>query len=328
MRSALHALCLSCLLGGCGTPPQSTVIRVDGSSTAYPLMEAVAEEYMRAQSGHVRVTVGVSGTGGGFKKFCRGETDVAAASRPIAKEEADRCAAAGVRYVELPLAYDAITVVVNPQNTWVHDLSIEQLRLLWAPQAQGVVVRWNQLDPRFPDQPIHLFGAGADSGTFDYFTEAVVGRARSSRGDYTASEDDNLLVTGVAGDQGALGFFGFAYYEENASRLKALGIRAHSESAPVQPSREAVMQGKYQPLSRKLLLYVNTLHAQERPELVDWVHFALLHAQPLIDEVRNIPLDAMAYQQAYRHFDSEVQRRPLTALTDVRPDQSPSRDAK
>jgi len=236
--------------------------------------------------------------------------------------------AAGVRYVELPLAYDAITVVVNPQNTWVHDLSIEQLRLLWAPQAQGVVVRWNQLDPRFPDQPIHLFGAGADSGTFDYFTEAVVGRARSSRGDYTASEDDNLLVTGVAGDQGALGFFGFAYYEENASRLKALGIRAHSESAPVQPSREAVMQGKYQPLSRKLLLYVNTLHAQERPELVDWVHFALLHAQPLIDEVRNIPLDAMAYQQAYRHFDSEVQRRPLTALTDVRPDQSPSRDAK
>ena len=156
MRSALHALCLSCLLGGCGTPPQSTVIRVDGSSTAYPLMEAVAEEYMRAQSGRVRVTVGVSGTGGGFKKFCRGETDVAAASRPIAKEEADRCAAAGIRYIELALAYDAITVVVNPQNTWVHDLSIEQLRRLWQPEAQGVILRWNQLDPRFPDQPIHL----------------------------------------------------------------------------------------------------------------------------------------------------------------------------
>ena len=156
----------------------------------------------------------------------------------------------------------------------------------------------------------------------------MVGRARSSRGDYTASEDDNLLVTGVAGDQGALGFFGFAYYEENASRLKVLGIRAHPESAPVQPSREAVMRGQYQPLSRRLLLYVNTLHAQERPELVDWVHFALLQAQPLIDEVRNIPLDAMAYQQAYRHFDSAVQRRPLTALTDGRPDQSPSRDVE
>lgn len=319
MRGGLHAIWMSCFLAGCGTPPPSEVVRVDGSSTAYPLMEAVAEEYMRTQSGKVRVTVGVSGTGGGFKKFCRGDIDIAAASRPIAKEEAARCAAAGVAYVTLPVAYDAITVVVHPKNTWAEELSVAQLRRLWQPEAQGALLRWNQLDPAFPDRPIHLYGAGADSGTFDYFTEAVVGRPRSSRGDYTASEDDNLLVTGVAGDVGALGFFGFAYYEENAHRLKAVRIRQDADAAAVSPSRESVMQGRYRPLSRQLLLYVNTQHAQARPQIANWVHFALKQAQPLIDEVRNIPLEAAAYEHAFRRFDAAIAALGATEVVAAQP---------
>lgn len=318
MRGALPMFLLVGLLAACGGPRSTgSVVRVDGSSTAYPLMEAVAEEFMRTQAGQVRVTVGVSGTGGGFKKFCRGDIDVAAASRPMAKEEASRCAASGVRFIELPLAYDAITVVVHPANTWVEELSVEQLRRLWEPRAQGALLRWRQLDPGFPDLPIHLYGAGADSGTFDYFTEAVVGKARSSRGDYTASEDDNLLVTGVAGDTGALGFFGFAYYEENASRLKAVRIRRDDLTPGVLPSRQTVMHGNYQPLSRKLLLYVNTDHARDQKAISEWVHFALLNAEPLIDEVHNIPLDAAAYQRAYRDFDAALRAPDDSAMARV-----------
>lgn len=318
MRGALPMVLLVGLLAACGgSRSTGSVVRVDGSSTAYPLMEAVAEEFMRAQAGQVRVTVGVSGTGGGFKKFCRGDIDVAAASRPMAKEEASLCAANGVRFIELPLAYDAITVVVHPANTWAEELSVEQLRRLWEPGAQGALLRWRQLDPDFPDLPIRLYGAGADSGTFDYFTEAVVGKARSSRGDYTASEDDNLLVTGVAGDPGALGFFGFAYYEENATRLKAVRIRQDAVHPGVPPSRESVMQGRYRPLSRQLLLYINMDHARDQVAIAEWVHFALLNAEPLIDEVHNIPLDALAYRRAYRDFDAALKAADELAMARV-----------
>ena len=188
---------------------QAQVVKVDGSSTVYPITEGVAEELQKAKKG-LKVTVGVSGTGGGFKKFCRGEIDVQDASRPILQKEMDDCRAAGVEYYELPVAFDALTVVINPKNTWLKSATVAELKKMWEPAAQGKVMRWNQINPAWPDQPVKLFGAGSDSGTFDYFTEAIVGKSKSSRGDYTASEDDNVLVQGVAGDVNSIGDFGYA----------------------------------------------------------------------------------------------------------------------
>ncbi len=201
-----------------------STIKVDGSSTVFPITEAAAEEFQKAQRGRVRVTVGVSGTGGGFKKFCRGETDISGASRPILQKEMDQCKAAGIRYLELPVAYDALTVVVNPQNSWAKNLTVAELKKMWEPGAQGKVNNWNQIRQGFPNAPLKLFGPGANSGTFDYFTEAVVGKSKSSRGDFTASEDDNVLVQGVARDKNALGYFGYAYYAENQNKLKAVPV--------------------------------------------------------------------------------------------------------
>ena len=234
LRHSLSAVAVLAVLAGCGSKdqaPEATapaiapaapaaaaqVITIDGSSTVYPITEAVAEEFQIQNQGSLKVTVGVSGTGGGFKKFCRGELDVANASRPIQKVEMEACAAAGIKYFELPVAYDALTVVVNPQNTFLSTATIEQLKQIWAPESQGTITRWSQIDPTWPDAEFKLYGAGSDSGTFDYFTEAVVGKAKSSRGDYTASEDDNTLVQGVAQDVNALGYFGYAYYAENQS---------------------------------------------------------------------------------------------------------------
>ena len=213
-------------------------IRIDGSSTVFPVSEAFAEEFQIAKRGKVRVTVGMSGTGGGFKKFCRGETDMSNASRPISTEEMEACRKAGIKYIELPVAFDALTVVINPKNDWVKGnvLTIADLRKMWEPGAQGKVTRWNQVNAQWPDAPMKLFGPGADSGTFDYFTEAVMGKAKSSRGDFTASEDDNVLVQGVSQDVNALGFFGYAYYAENQSRLKALPIVEKAGKSAVLPS--------------------------------------------------------------------------------------------
>lgn len=271
---------------------QST-IKIDGSSTVFPIAEAVAEEFQKAKKGSVKVTVGISGTGGGFKKFCRGETDISNASRPITKSEMADCAKAGVTYVEMPVAYDALSVVVNPKNTWLKDISIDDLKKMWEPAAQGKITRWNQVNPQWPDRPIKLFGAGADSGTFDYFTEAVTGKSKSSRGDFTASEDDNVLVTGVSRDVDSLGFFGFAYYSENKDRLRALPI-SWKGGKSVAPSIETVVNGTYQPLSRPIFIYVKADSAK-RPEIKEFVEYFNKNANKLVREVKYVPLPAAAY---------------------------------
>lgn len=285
-------------LSACGEREAPTMVQIDGSSTVYPVAEAVAEEFQASQGGKVRVTVGISGTGGGFKKFCRGETDISNASRPILTEEIEACKASGVEFIELPIAYDALTVVIHPENTWAQDMSVEQLRIMWEPSAQGTITRWNQVDPSWPDEPLKLFGAGSDSGTFDYFTEAVMGKAKSSRGDFTASEDDNVLVTGVSQDRNAIGYFGFAYYQENATRVKAVRIKANAQAPAVGPSQETVLDGSYQPMSRPAFIYVNAKAAAERPEVKAFVEYFLTEARELIEEVKYIPLPERAYELA------------------------------
>ena len=247
---------VAALFGAVALPTQAQMVKIDGSSTVFPITEAVAEDFQQSVKGKVRVTVGISGTGGGFKKFCRGETDLSNASRPILKSEMDACKAAGVQYYELPVAYDALTVVINPQNNWIKNLTTAELKKMWEPAAQGKIKTWKQVNPAWPDQPLKLFGAGADSGTFDYFTEAINGKSKASRGDFTASEDDNVLVQGVARDVNALGFFGFAYYVENKDKLKAASIVPAAGKEGVYPSVENVENGSYQPLSRPIFVYV------------------------------------------------------------------------
>ncbi|WP_299072232.1 PstS family phosphate ABC transporter substrate-binding protein [Accumulibacter sp.] len=275
------------------------VVKIDGSSTVFPVTEAVAEEFQKAKRGAVNVTVGISGTGGGFKKFCRGETDVANASRPILKKEMDDCAKAGIRYYEMPIAYDALTVMVNPQNAFIKSMSVAELKKIWEPGAQGKINSWKDVNPAWPDQKIKLYGAGSDSGTFDYFTEAIVGKAKSSRGDYTASEDDNVLVQGIAGDKGALGYFGFAYYIENQKKLKAVAI--DGGKGPVAPTPENVDNGSYQPLSRPIFIYVSE-KSLEKPEVKEFVEFYMKSAAPLVKEVKYIPLPAKAYTGNLEHL--------------------------
>lgn len=294
MRKLQVCAALAAVVGGMAVGPVATaqVVKLDGSSTVFPVAEAVAEEFQKAKKGAIKVTVGISGTGGGFKKFCRGETDISNASRPILKSEMEECAKSGVRYLEMPVAYDALTVVVNPKSK-LTSISIDDLKRMWEPAAQGKVTNWSQVNPAFPDAPLKLFGAGADSGTFDYFTEAVTGKAKSSRGDFTASEDDNVLVQGISRDVNALGFFGYAYYAENKDKLKALPI-SWKGSAPVGPSTETVLNGTYQPLSRPIFIYVNEKAAQ-RGEVKEFVEFFNKNADKLIKEVKYIPLPAQAY---------------------------------
>jgi len=282
-------------LGAAALPVHAQMVRIDGSSTVFPITEAVAEDFQQSVKGKVRVTVGISGTGGGFKKFCRGETDISNASRPILKSEMEACKAAGVQYYELPVAYDALTVVMNPQNTWVKTLTPAELKKMWEPAAQNKVKTWKQVNPAWPDQPLKLFGPGADSGTFDYFTEAINGKSKASRGDFTASEDDNVLVQGVARDVNALGYFGFAYYTENKDKLKAVPIAPAPGKAGVYPSTENVENGSYQPLSRPIFVYLNA-KSLERPEMKQFLEFYMKHAEPLVREVKYVPLPAKAYQ--------------------------------
>ena len=278
---------------------QQKIVKIDGSSTVFPVTEAVAEEYQKAKKGAVNVTVGISGTGGGFKKFCRGETDISNASRPILKKEMDDCKAAGVEYFELPVAFDALTVVVNPKNAFIKTLTVDELKKMWEPGAQGKVTKWNQINPAWPDAPMKLFGPGADSGTFDYFTEAVVGKSKSSRGDFTASEDDNVLVTGVSRDVNGLGYFGYAYYIENKDKLRAVPI-VNKQGQPVEPSMEAVLKGSYQPLSRPIFIYVNA-KSLEKPEVKEFVEFYMKSGGKLAREVKYVPLPDSAYKSALEH---------------------------
>ena len=280
----------------------TSLVKIDGSSTVFPIAEAVAEEFQIAKRGKVRVTVGIAGTGGGFKRFCRGETDISNASRPILKEEMEACRKAGVKYMELPVAFDALTVVVNPQNTWVKELTVADLKKIWEPSAQGRVTKWNQVRPEWPAQPLMLFGPGADSGTFDYFTEAVNGKAKASRGDYTASEDDNVLVQGVENNKNALGYFGFAYYIAHKDKMRAVPV-LNPQGKAVGPSIEAVNNGTYQPLSRPLFIYVRDSAAQ-RPEVKEFIQFYLTEGAALAKEVGYVPLPEQAYQLALEHFNA------------------------
>ena len=280
------------------------IVKIDGSSTVYPITEAVAEEFQIAKKGAVKVTVGISGTGGGFKKFCRGETDISGASRPILKKEMDACKEAGIQYIELPVAYDALTVVLNPKNDWAKNMTVADLKKMWEPAAQGKVKTWKQVNAAWPDKPLKLFGAGADSGTFDYFTEAIVGKAKSSRGDFTASEDDNVLVQGVSQDANAIGYFGYAYYEENQDKLKAAAIVEKAGKPAVLPSPETVMNGTYQPLSRPIFIYVNATAAAFKPEVKEFINFYLKNAPQLVKEVKYIPLPANEYAAVDAHWKS------------------------
>jgi phosphate transport system substrate-binding protein len=279
---------------------QAQVVKLDGSSTVYPISEAVAEEFQKSKKNAIKVTVGISGTGGGFKKFCRGETDISDASRPILKKEMDECAKAGIKYFELPVAFDALTVVVNPKSP-VKQLTVAELKTMWEPAAQGKVTKWNQVNPAYPDAPLKLFGPGADSGTFDYFTEAVNGKSKASRGDFTASEDDNVLVQGVSRDTGALAYFGYAYYIENKDKLKAVAIVDPKTGKAVEPSEKTVIDGTYQPLSRPIFIYVSE-SAYKKPEVKEFVEYYLKHAATLSKEVKYVPLPAKAYELAAEHL--------------------------
>jgi phosphate transport system substrate-binding protein len=281
---------------------QGALVKIDGSSTVYPITEAVAEEFQKSEKNAIKVTVGISGTGGGFKKFCRGEIDISGASRPILKAEMEQCTKEGITYFELPVAFDALTVVVNPKNTFLDKgITVEQLKRMWEPGAQGKISKWNQIEPSWPDAPIKLFGAGADSGTFDYFTEAIVGKAKSSRGDYTASEDDNVLVQGVQRDVNAIGYFGYAYYAENQGKLKSVPIIERAGRPGVKPSMETVIDGSYQPLARPIFIYVNA-KSFARPEVKKFVEYYMTNGSKLAREVKYVPLPDSAYTLNREHL--------------------------
>jgi len=295
------------LLAGLHAKAQTT-IKVDGSSTVFPITEAMAEEFQAAQKNKVRVTVGISGTGGGFKKFCRGETDIQDASRPIQTTELEACKAAGIRFIELPIAYDATVVIVNPKNDWLKEVKVEDLKTMWAPEAQGKITTWKQVNPAWPNEKLKLFGAGSDSGTFDYFTEAIVGKAKSSRGDYTASEDDNTLVTGVSNDKYALGYIPLAYYEENKTKLKAValigGDKAPAKGKAVLPSKETVENGTYFPLSRPIFIYVNEA-SLKKTEVQDFVKFYIQNSERLVPQVKYVALPKKAYEIGLEHLSKK-----------------------
>jgi phosphate transport system substrate-binding protein len=311
MTRTLLVLGLSVAAAACGGGSQggtdlssAAVVQVDGSSTVYPITEAVSEEFRKATG--ARVTVGISGTGGGLAKFCRDEIDIADASRPIAAAEVEACGKANVQYVELPIAYDGLAVVVNPRNTWAASMTVAELKRLWEPAAQGQIRKWNQVRDGWPDAEVHLFGAGVDSGTFDYFTEVIVGKAKASRGDYTSSEDDNVIVQGVSSDENALGYFGFAYYEENKGQLKLVAIDDGDESngsGPILPSPETVGNGTYRPLSRPVFIYPK-IRSLDRPEVKSFVEFYLKQGIPLVRDVGYIPLTDKEYDLVRARYTS------------------------
>ncbi len=277
---------------------QSNLIAIDGSSTVFPITEAMAEEFTTSVDPSVNITVGVSGTGGGFKKFCAGETVISDASRPIKQSEIELCEANGINYEQIPVAVDAITIVINPENDWATELSTDQLKEIWDSASEGTVTNWNQIDSSFPTAPLNLYGPGSDSGTFDYFNEEILGEGGASRADYTASEDDNVLVTGVSRDRNALGYFGMSYYLENADILQAVGISSEATGGEaVIPSPETI--DEYKPLAREIFIYVNTDAMASRPEVKSFVEYYLTRAAEtednIISEVGYVPLDPADY---------------------------------
>ena len=313
MKTEHWALGFAAALAGAlslAAPPSAdaaTLIKVDGSSTVYPITEAVAEEFQK-KSPKVRVTVGISGTGGGFKKFCTGETHISDASRPIKVSEVELCLDNKISYIELPVAFDGLAVMINPKNDWAGTMTVKELKKMWEPAAQGKITRWSQIRAGWPDKEIHLFGPGVDSGTYDYFTEAIVGKEHSSRGDFTASEDDNVLVQGIANDPLALGFFGLAYYEHNRERLKLVAIddeNPKNGDGPISATFETVSDGTYQPLARPIFIYVNK-KALEQGEINEFVKFYLTAGRPLVKEVGYIPLPDDVYDLALKRAEKRI----------------------
>lgn len=281
--------------GGGGSETESPeqeltgTIAIDGSSTVFPITEAIAEEFNAAYP-EVRVPIGVSGTGGGFKKFIAGETDISNASRPIKDEEAAAAADAGIEYIEMTIAYDGLSVLVNPENTWVESLTVDELKMLWAPDS--TVKTWSDIRSEWPNEEIKFYAPGTDSGTFDYFTEEINGESGAIRADFTASEDDNVLVQGIAGDKNAIGFFGFAYYEENKDKLKLVSI--DNGSGPVAPDFNTIQDGSYSPLSRPIFIYINKA-ALEKAEVVEFITFYNTIAEDIIPEVGYVALPSADY---------------------------------
>ena len=288
-------------------PDVQGTVRADGSSTVFPISEAVAEEFQKEFTS-VNVTVGVSGTGGGFKKFVSGEIDVVNASRPIKQSEIEAAEKNGISFLEIPIAYDALSIVVNPKNTWLKSITVKELSKMWAPEAQGKVMKWSDVRSDWPAQPLELYGPGVDSGTYDYFTEAIIGKEDASRGDYTNSEDDNVLVKGVAGSQGALGFMGVAYYENNSDKLKVIPVDDEKDDngkGPQLPTAESVIAGTYAPLARPLFIYARK-EALDRPEVREFVAFYLKNAKSLASEVGYIALPDQTYAMVQQRVEQKV----------------------
>ena len=285
----------------------SGTVQIDGSSTVYPITEAVAEEF-RKEHPRVETTIGISGTGGGFKKFIRGETDINDASRTVSPSELQQLKDANIDFIELPIAYDGLAVIVHPSNDWVDYLTVEELKKIWQPEAQGKITKWNQIRPEWPNEELHLFGPGVESGTYDYFTEAIVGKSHSSRGDFTASEDDNVLVQGVSTDKYALGFFGLAYYEENAGKLKLIPIEDNDPSngeGPISPSLETVKNGTYQPLSRPIFIYVK-ISSLSDTAVAKFVEYYIDNVAALAADVGYIPLTDDGYVLVKQRFQKRI----------------------
>lgn len=313
LGGTVFVLVVGAAIMGCGSRSTSgdaisRLITIDGSSTVYPITEAVTEEFMKINP-NMKVTVGISGTGGGFNKFCNGETNISNASRPIKQIEVEACAEGGVHYVELSIAYDGVSIVVNPKNDWIDSLTVTELQRMWEPDAQGKILRWNQINIDWPDRELHLFGPGADSGTFDYFTEVIVGFGGASRGDFTSSEDDNVLVQGVIRDGFGLGFFGYAYYEENREDLKIVAIdneNSEDGDVPIIPSPETIRDGTYHPLSRPLFMYVS-LEDLNRSEVATFVDFFLTDGVDLVRDVGYVPLPDSEYRLMKQRVTSGLQ---------------------
>lgn len=308
MKNILKLSFFTLLLSSCNNTGNDESIAIDGSSTVFPVTAAIAEEF-RAVEPDVNVTIGVSGTGGGFQKLAAGEIDLANASRSIKQEEKVLAEKNNIDYVELEVAYDGLAVVVNPENDWVDSLSVEQLKKLWEPAAQGKITHWNQLNPEWPNEEIHLFGPGVASGTFDYFTEAIVGESGASRGDFTASEDDNVLVQGVASDKFGLGFFGLAYYEANEEKLRLVPV--DGGDGAITPTRESIKSGTYAPLSRPLFVYVNST-SLENPDVVKFMQFYLKNASNIVKDVGYIALTDTEYERELEKFNEFLERNTST----------------
>jgi phosphate transport system substrate-binding protein len=284
--------------GGSGGGNVSGKISIEGSSTVLPITQAAAEAFSQ-ENPDVKISVGGAGTGDGFEAFCAGETQISDASRPIEPEEQQACADKGIKYIEIPIAYDGISVVVNKQNNFATDITLEELKTLWEPEAEGKITRWSQVNPEWPDQKITLYGPGTESGTFDFFTEKVVGEEGASRSDYQASEDDNVLVQGVAGDPNSLGYFGFSYYETNQDKLKVLTVDG------VEPNTQTIRSGEY-PLSRPLFIYVSTQAIKENKAVEPFVDFYLDHLDQFVEQAQYVTLPKSLEEEAYKQWEDRT----------------------